>query len=583
MSLLSKYVTPAERRRKCVFAEAGRSNLDVVRNGATIYKEPTINHDGIFLDGSEDGLLYNKPNNILRGNRWSVIIDFIPLRAADSGVRESLVWVTKDNGGGAIIVEHMDDNTVRVVLKSGSYITIPYENYYSYWNVGQRCVIGVSSYTTVSTNVFMNGNKIVSGDTSGSDYALRNLISIGMGYSTTNYFFYGTINSVKLFDTNLTDQEQIDYWNKDTFNYMENVVTYLPMTAENHDAAGTEGEELLIDGAMEASGTSAWTTINVTVSKETDNPQSGSQYLKITSTGSSPRVKIDVDTNSVYRMSGYCRGNGSTSYPRVYTQSSNTLQVSGTVSTDWQAFDVTFYTGTDTQIWLYILGDVGDSVGFDSLSLKKIAPRTLDISGNNNHAIFGDGYNSNIFPTKLVKCGFSFDGNDYLTLPNDSPIWHISNEYSIAFVIKNVPEATDATLFGEGRSTSSAPVFRLRSRSSTGKKLVVQIRTDVSSAPVNNVSSTLEPIDGQTHTIIWTDKAGDAHLYIDGQEDPTDFTHTAEALTLDRSTIGAINLNGSVQDQMTGNVLFFSSYNKQLTPTEVADLHINMMKKIHRI
>ena len=209
--------------------------------------------------------------------------------------------------------------------------------------------------------------------------------------------------------------------------------------------------------------------------------------------------------------------------------------------------------------------------------------RTLDSSGNRNNAIFGDGSTSSTFPSKLAKRGYSFDGGDYLALPDDSPIWHISNEYSIAFVIKNVPEATDATLFGEGRSTSSVPIFRFRSRSSTGKKLVVQIRTDTSSATVNNVSSTLEPIDGRVHTIIWTDKAGDAHLYIDGQEDPTDFTHTAEALTLDRSTIGAMSLSGSIQDQMTGNVLFFSSYNKQLTPTEVADLHINMMKQIHRI
>jgi hypothetical protein len=46
--------------------------------------------------------------------------------------------------------------------------------------------------------------------------------------------------------------------------------------------------------------------------------------------------------------------------------------------------------------------------------------RTLDVSGNGNHAIFGDGSTSSTFPTKIInRHGYSFDGvNDYLQLPS---------------------------------------------------------------------------------------------------------------------------------------------------------------------
>ena len=208
--------------------------------------------------------------------------------------------------------------------------------------------------------------------------------------------------------------------------------------------------------------------------------------------------------------------------------------------------------------------------------------RTLDASGNGKNGTLGDGSTATTYPTKLTRRGYSFDGGDYIAMPNSDPIWSGTAGYTIAMVINDAPGSVDRTIFGEGYSTSTTPIFRLRSQATAGQNLVVQLRSDALVNLLNNVLSDSEPFDGGHHTIIWTDEAGDAHLYVDGMEDATDFSYVSSGLTLDRTTIGAW-ISNAVAEQMTGEVLFCSSYTRKLTPTQVWDLHLSIIGRLNDV
>lgn len=54
---------------------------------------------------------------------------------------------------------------------------------------------------------------------------------------------------------------------------------------------------------------------------------------------------------------------------------------------------------------------------FSIATHDSINKRSLDVSGYNNHATWGDGSTSTTFPTKLAGRGYSFDGGDYMKTP----------------------------------------------------------------------------------------------------------------------------------------------------------------------
>jgi hypothetical protein len=137
------------------------------------------------------------------------------------------------------------------------------------------------------------------------------------------------------------------------------------------------GSELLLDGDMEAAGTTAWTANDSTLSKETTDPQGGAQCLRITSTASTFWASQNVlTTGKNYRITGYARSDG-TALPRAFGAASDPVIWTGSNSTDWQYFNVPFEAGQTTL--LIGSGDASGYVEFDSVSIKEIRPNATVI------------------------------------------------------------------------------------------------------------------------------------------------------------------------------------------------------------
>ncbi len=103
------------------------------------------------------------------------------------------------------------------------------------------------------------------------------------------------------------------------------------------------GLDVALDGNMEAVGTTDWTALyGAALSKQTGSPYSGVQVLRVTYGGTNnPSAANNGPTviGRTYRATGWARSDGS-GVPRF--QDGFTSMWTGTTSTDWQEFDVTY-------------------------------------------------------------------------------------------------------------------------------------------------------------------------------------------------------------------------------------------------
>lgn len=127
--------------------------------------------------------------------------------------------------------------------------------------------------------------------------------------------------------------------------------------------------QLLSDGDMETSGTSAWTAGNsALLSKQTTNPFEGSQIIRVTRNGSNnplARQSSIVTAGQVYRITGYMRSDGSATPVIV----DNTTLVTGSTSTSWQAFD-TIFVAANTEINLQCNSSGTQYCEFDDVTVS---------------------------------------------------------------------------------------------------------------------------------------------------------------------------------------------------------------------
>lgn len=142
--------------------------------------------------------------------------------------------------------------------------------------------------------------------------------------------------------------------------------------------------ELIKDGNMEANGTSAWTTPNnATFTKQTTNPYSGNQVLRVAYTNSSSsRVEQNVLTiGKSYTASVWGRGDG-TKVPHI--NNGSTLLTFGTSSTSWQYLEVSF-VATSPAVGLSI-NTTGGYAEFDNFSVKEnlVLDSSMEASGTND-------------------------------------------------------------------------------------------------------------------------------------------------------------------------------------------------------
>uniref|UniRef100_A0A6M3J829 Putative lectin/glucanase superfamily protein n=1 Tax=viral metagenome TaxID=1070528 RepID=A0A6M3J829_9ZZZZ len=231
--LLNKYSLPAERERGCVFAEKFENAAEVVRNGGTITGTPVINQ-GVTLDGSSDYITYNIPANLLDKAEFSSVVRFTPdfnydadatYRFFDSSVGSFITFRKRDNA---------DNNTLTLDIHGTSIAAIAEATYSAYWNVGVENILTITS-TTGDTSVWLNGTQILTNDVTAWTEGAITEFYIGARRDGAEKFD-GIIHEVKLFTTQLTDQEALDYSNGGGFwNYGNETDLNVPGNLENHD------------------------------------------------------------------------------------------------------------------------------------------------------------------------------------------------------------------------------------------------------------------------------------------------------------------------------------------------------------
>jgi len=134
---------------------------------------------------------------------------------------------------------------------------------------------------------------------------------------------------------------------------------------------------IVVDGNMEAVGTTAWTAFNnATITKETTTPHGGIQCLKVAYSDTNyPAAEQTILTvGKSYRIKGWGRGDGVAGTPGIF---SGTFLFAGTSANTWQYFDVTFIA---TVNYVYLQQKVsGDYYAeFDNVVVAEVGKTYLE-------------------------------------------------------------------------------------------------------------------------------------------------------------------------------------------------------------
>jgi hypothetical protein len=206
---------------------------------------------------------------------------------------------------------------------------------------------------------------------------------------------------------------------------------------EFDDVSVVRTDELLSDGDMEATGTSAWTAGGGAALTKEGDAYAGLQCLRVTYGAINSRAsQTPLTSGKAYQIIGRARSDGSR-IPQVFNSALNLFI--GTTDTNWQEFQAEF-TATSTGLEFYVVGGTG-YVEFDSVHVRPVLDRTLDKSPNGRVCLLGDGSTVAGIPA-WQSPGFLFDGStDYLTLPPDP-----TGTFTVAWKRRNEPTVFESNL-----------------------------------------------------------------------------------------------------------------------------------------
>ena len=238
MSTLVKHSTPAERACGLSLALGFDSAEDVARAGGTITGTPTIAHGLATLNGTTDYITYALTGNEFNSAEISIVIEFWPDFDYDNNA-ESALFCTDTSVEYTVYKRNNAGSNELGILLGGTLIAFVVQGTYSpYWRVGERNVLVISG-TTGATNAWLNGTQILTASATAWTPSGRTSLTIGRRTNGTRYFD-GKIGPIKVFKGLLDGQDALNFYNKNTYSYMESSVLHLPMRAQEHDPTGVQ-------------------------------------------------------------------------------------------------------------------------------------------------------------------------------------------------------------------------------------------------------------------------------------------------------------------------------------------------------
>jgi len=332
--------------------------------------------------------------------------------------------------------------------------------------------------------------------------------------------------------------------------------------------------EKLVDGDMEAVGTTAWTAgQNGLLTKETQSD--GSKVLRVAYNGTAaPSAYQFISTvGKTYRIKGRMRSDG-TQLPRIVNFS--TLLWTGTTSTSWQYFDFNFTAIGGTSVVFYHAGSTG-YIEVDNVSVKEdtLVGQWDMMQNNGSYADMSAGGNN---LTKVGQAGevnglferaTQFDGvSGYLT-KTVADFRSADSLGSISAMIK-INALGVAQIIFSSSDTASATQY-LAFYVSTANKLTV---TSVVGATVNTVTSTNTLRTGEWYKVYLTSNDTAWKLSVNGVAETLVVatganlgTWFADITGRDNIVIGALK-HTSVSNFFNGQINSVKIYSKELSATE---------------
>ena len=574
MSRIIANSTPAERFCRCSFSETFESKAAVVANGGVITGTPSIAHGLATLNGTTDYITYALTGNEFNSAEISIVIEFWPDFDYDNNA-ESALFCTDTSVEYTVYKRNNAGSNELGILLGGTLIAFVVQGTYSpYWRVGERNVLVISG-TTGATNAWLNGTQILTASATAWTPSGRTSLTIGRRTNGTRYFD-GKIGPIKVFKGLLDAQDALNYYNKNTYSYMNDCVLHLPMRAGEHDPSNTDGIELIADGTTEAIGTASWPSgSSAIITKEVGTRPGGSgvQVLKVAFDGVASPYTYQAGVFVIgekYAIEGWAYGDGATGLPTLYTSGAKIW--GGSTDAAWQRVYLE-WTATNTNIQLYNLSGAG-YVLWDDVTVQKIIPQTLDIA-NGNHAQFGDGSTPTTYPTKLAKRGYYFDGGDYLNA-GDTTSLRLTSTGTVACFFEASNYSSDVGLIVKGQFATDRNGYFLFLHGATGV-----VRGIVANGATKNEVDAVTPTPAGIHTAILVWDGSLLSLYIDGKLEDT-ATQSINALS-DGYDLVFGTVSDGAGNELTGNIFEGLVTADPLSQIQVADLHIRMMKGINQV
>jgi hypothetical protein len=352
------------------------------------------------------------------------------------------------------------------------------------------------------------------------------------------------------------------------YSYRNDAVLDLPMRMGQHDPSLSyyNPTNLFTDGDMETAGVAAWTAGGgATLTKQTTDPHGGTQCLRVAGSGGYARQVI-LTGGRTYLVTGWARSDG-TAVPGVSIQTTPPFpHWTGTNSTSWQYFSFVV-TAVGTAVDLNMDASAG-YVEFDNVSCLLAEPVTRDVSGNGNHAVFGDGVTAGTFPTKRsYGRGYTFN-SDYLTIADDATL-DFTGAHTLSFLIRPTDLTSNRAL--AFKSTTAYYIWL-----ATGGNLE-WVTIGLSDTTLATPTSALHLNEFQLLSFVYNQAT--KVIYLNDEVLASEVSTGAISTNNNDITIGQFGGGSSY----LGDIAFMGFFSTALSQIQIADLHRTMMKKINDV
>jgi hypothetical protein len=277
---------------------------------------------------------------------------------------------------------------------------------------------------------------------------------------------------------------------------------YVPFRKQDFQWNNLSSVQSVVDHDMAAVGVAAYTALNSADLTKQPNG-SGGQVLRIGYNGvGQPGAQQNALTQDWHQVLFRVRSEGVTAL---------TLTLGGTdvyhfpPSTEYNELYVDFLPAGTSIVMSTDATSGGQYAEVDIISAFPFETRSLDLSGNGNHAIWGDGKSPANYPTHVDDIGVQLGSPTYFRIPD--PLPGSVTRFTMALWIKNAVQATNADFLNIG---SAAGRFAMFQRLSTG-----QFRFYFGGASSANAAFITPPQDDAWHLLIGHHDSVDTKIWFD--------------------------------------------------------------------